>query len=278
MTIVMIRQPFSQGGYIFVIRRFFSQAWLNAKVHNGGLNLTEFLAYRVGISITTLLLYVLIAQFTTGGTVDLTAWVIGNAFALCIAECVFRLGSTFSFERISGRLRVIIASPTHKLAVVMYNGVASIVISVITISVSFVIGGLLFNVNFGEIHMGMLVTSILVAAFTCVGFGLLLSVFTLITDSMHLVLNAVGSTIIIFSGANFPVNQLPVFVQWVANFLPLYRSVAAANMSMGGSLSQEFGRLIGGEFILGMIFYLLAFALIKVMERISIKRATLELF
>jgi len=102
-----------------VVIRFFSQSWLNAKVHNGGLNLTEFLAYRVGISITTLLLYVLIAQFITGGIVDLTTWVIGNAFALCIVECVFRLGSTFSFERTSGRLRVIITSPTHKLAVVI---------------------------------------------------------------------------------------------------------------------------------------------------------------
>ncbi|MCL2217914.1 MAG: ABC transporter permease [Defluviitaleaceae bacterium] len=260
-----------------MIVRFFSQAWLNAKVHQGGLNMTEFLAYKVGVSVSTLMLYVLIARYTTG-LVDLTAWVVGNAFALCVYECIFNIGGTFNAERFSGRLRAIVVSPTSKLAVIMYNGVSSIVVGFITITAAFVVGGLIFGVQFADINIAMFALSILAAAVACVGLGLLLAVFALITDSMYLMLNALALLIIIFSGANFPVSQLPVGAQYIANIFPLYRSVAAANLSIGGSFSPEYWRLLLGEFILGLSFYLAAFLLIKAIERVAVKKATLEMF
>jgi len=261
-----------------MIRRFFSQAWLGAKRRQGGLGPAEFLIYRVGISITTLILYVLIAQYTTGGTVDLTAWVIGNAFALCVYECVFNIGGTFDSDRFQGVLKIIAVSPTSKLAVIMYNGVYALLAASLTIIAAFVAGGLLFGVPFADLHIGMFVLAILAAAFACVGLGLLLAVFALITDSMYLMLNALAMLLIIFSGANFPVAQLPVFAQWIANVFPLYRSVAAANMAMGGDFSAQFANLLIGELILGVVFYLSALALIKIVERVSIRKATLDMF
>jgi len=262
-----------------MVQRFFSQAWLNAKVHQGGLNLTEFLAYRVGISISTLLLYVLIAQYTTDGeSVDLTAWVVGNAFALCVFECIFNIGGTFNAERFNGRLRAIMVAPTSKLTVIMYNGVSSIVVGFLTISAAFVIGGLIFGVQFSDLHIGMFVLAVLAAAFACVGLGLFLAVFALITDSMYLVLNTLAMLLIIFSGANFPVSQLPIFAQYIANIFPLYRSVAAGNLAMSGGFSVEFQTLLLSEIALGVGYYVAAFILIKVIERIAIRKATLEMF
>ena len=261
-----------------MIKRFFSQAWLGAKRRQGGLGPAEFLAFRVGVSITTLMMYVLIAQYTTGGEADLTSWVIGNAFALCVFECVFNIGGTFNQERFQGILKIVVVSPTSKLAVIMYNGVYALLTASVTIAAAFIAGGLIFGVPFGNLHIGMFVLAILAAAFACVGLGLLLAVFALITDSMFLMLNALAMLLIIFSGANFPVSQLPVFAQWIAHAFPLYRSVAAANMAMGGSYSAEFGRLLLGEIMLGIVFILAAFALIKVIERISVRKATLDMF
>ena len=260
-----------------MIRRFFSQAWLGAKRRQGGVGPVEFLIYRVGISITTLMVYVLIAHHTTGGA-DLTAWVIGNAFALCVYECVFNIGGTFNNERFHGVLKIIVVSPTSKLAVIMYNGIYSLLTASVTIVAAFIAGGLIFGVPFGDLHIGMFALAILAAAFACVGLGLLLAVFALITDSMFLMLNALAMLLIIFSGANFPVAQLPVFAQWIANVFPLYRSVAAANMAMGGGFSSEFASLLLGEAALGLAFFLSAFVLIKIIERVSIKKATLDMF
>lgn len=260
-----------------MIQRFFSQAWLNAKVQQGGLNLTEFLVFKVGLSISTLLLYVLIAQFTTGNF-DLTAWVVGNAFALCIYECIFDIGGIFDSERFNGRLRSIMVSPTSKLTVIMFNGVSSIVAGFITIASAFVIGGLIFGVQFSDFNIGMFALAIMSATFASVGLGLLLAVFALITDSIFLMLNALALLIMIFSGANFPIAQLPVFAQYIANVFPLYRSISAANLSIGGTFTTEYGSLLLGEIILGIMYYLSAFLLIRVIERIAIRRAALEMF
>ncbi|MCL2573239.1 MAG: ABC transporter permease [Defluviitaleaceae bacterium] len=261
-----------------MIRRFCSQVWLGAKRRQGGLGPAEFLIYRVGLSITTLLLYVLIAQHVTGGEIDLTAWVIGNAFALCIYQCVFNIGGTFEADRFFGVLKIIVVSPTSKMAVIMHNAAYALLTSSLTIIFAFIAGGLIFGVSFGDLHIGMFVLAILVASFACTGLGLLFAAFALITDSMYLMLNALAMILIIFSGANFPIAQMPVFAQWIANAFPLYRSVAAGNMAMGGSFSGEFANLLIGEVMLGITFYLIAFALIKIIERISIRKATLEMF
>ncbi|MCL2558647.1 MAG: ABC transporter permease, partial [Treponema sp.] len=234
-----------------MIKIFFSQAWLCAKVKQAGVSPTEFLAYRVGVSITTLSLYVLIARFTTG-SVDLTSWVIGNAFALCVFECVFNIGGTFNEERFNGRLRSIIVSPTNKMAVIMYNGASSIVVAAITIAAAFIVGGLIFGISFSGLNPGMFLAAIFTATFACVGMGLMFAALALITDSIHLLLNAVALLIMIFSGANFPVSQLPVFAQWIARAFPLFRSVKAANMSIDGAFSKEFGQLLAGELLLGL--------------------------
>lgn len=261
-----------------MIARFFSQAWLNAKARQAGFNFAQFIVYRVGISISTLIMYVLVARHAAGGVYDLTPWVIGNAFALCIYECVFNVGSSFNTERFNGRLRAIMVSPTSKLTVIMYNSISSIVITTLTIISAFIAGGLIFGISFSELNIAMFALSIFVAAFTCVGLGLLLGVFSLITDSMHMVLNVLALLMVIFSGANFPVSQLPIVMQLIANVFPLYRSVRAANMSMGGVFDQVFGYLLMGELILGIVFYLTAFALTKFIERTAIRKATLEMF
>ena len=259
------------------MRRFFSQAWLNAKSQQGGFDLTQFLAFRVGLSISTLILYCLIAYNATG-EIDLTRWVVGNAFALCVYECIFGIGGSFNTERYYGRLCFIVVSPTSKLTVIMYNAFYSICMAFITIFTAFIAGGLIFSVQFSELNFGMFLLAILSATFTCVGFGIIFAVCALITDSIYMMLNIIAGFVMIFSGANFPVSQLPAFARWIAQAFPLSRSVQAANMSFEGNFSPEFITLLLGEIILGVVFYLVAFSLIKMIERIAIRKATLDMF
>ena len=260
-----------------MIKIFWSQVWLNAKVNQGGLNLAEFFAYRICISLLMLILYCLIAYYAQG-QVDLTRWVVGNAFILCIFESIHSVGSCFNEERSFGRLKTIIVSPTSKLIVIMYRGVSSILISFLTISIALFIGGKIFDVQFSEVNLGMLVVAMLISSFAAVGLGSLLAVFALITDSMYLMLNSVVMLIMIFSGANFPVTQLPDFAQWISKIFPLNRGIAAANMSFSYDFNLEFWQLIREEALLGLTFYLLAFFAIRIVERIAIRNASLEMF
>jgi ABC-2 type transport system permease protein len=261
------------------IKRFFSQAWLFGKATQGPFDFLEFISYKLCYSLLSLCFYCIVASYAIG-VVDLTRWVVGNAFTLCVIESINNLGIVFTFERQSGRLRSVVASPTNNLTVVIESGMFSMLISFATVAVGFILGGLIFGVSFVSLNIPMFIVSMLAATFAAAGFGLLLSVISLVTDSMYLILNAMVSLVIILSGANFPVTQLPVPVQYLSRVFPLNHAIQAAAMCFG--MVDVDGRavfsLIGREALNGAVYFLAAYLLLKFFGRIAVKRATLEMF
>jgi len=258
------------------MQRFCSQVWLHAKVNSANIDWLEFLFFRVGVSMMTLLFYVLIASFTAGD-IDLSRWVVGNAFVLCTYECIHLIGVSFNGERFNGRLRTIVVAPTSKLVVLMYTGSWAVFSAFFTIGAAFVFGGLIFGIGFANFNLIAFIISIVITAFACVGLGLLIGIFALITDSMYLILNAIAMLIMIFSGANFPVEQLPYPAQLLATIMPVRRGIMAANNYFSSPIDINFLRLVVGEAVLGIVFILLAFLLIKIIEKTAITKATLEI-
>lgn len=126
--------------------------------------------------------------------------------------------------------------------------------------------------------MGVFLLAALSATFSAAGMGLMMSAVALLTDSVHLILNIVANMILLLSGANFPITQLPIAVQYIAKLFPLHRAVAAANMSRANFELHSYLQLIIGEIILGICFYMVAFVMLKIIERVAIKKASLEMF
>jgi len=163
---------------------------------------------------------------------------------------------------------------------VLQSGMASIIMSFVVVAAGMLFGGLIFRVPFGDLHIPAFLLCMLAATFACAGAGMLLSVFSLCTDSLYMILNIATAMTIFFSGANFPVAQLPVWAQWIGRVFPLQRAIAAANLSFvgWGALPGEFYRLIGGELLLGLGFYVLAFVLLRFFERLARRKASLDMY
>lgn len=259
------------------IKRFFSQTVISGKSLLGPFDLTEFVFHRVLYTFLSLVFYCLIASHYTG-TADLSRWVIGNSIVLCVNTCIFRLGGVFDNDRYFGRLRFIFASPTNLLITVIEKGIVSIMIAFATVVVTFLIGGLVFGMNLGSINYYGFIGAILAASFSAAGLGLMLSSFSLLSDSVNMILNIAASITMLFSGANFPVSQFPHVVQLIVKIFPLNRSISAAYLCYGDYNPEVYTRLIIGELLTGICYYLVAVSLLKVMERLAIKHATLELF
>lgn len=260
-----------------MIKRFLTQAWLNFKGQKAAFSLEEFLCYETLYPLLTLIFYCILAGYSYN-TENLTGWVVGNAFLLCINTCVFSLGSAFTSERYYGRIRSIIVSPVNKLSVVLEKGFFPCFVSIVTVLIGFILGSLIFGVDFTNINLGLFLLITIVAMFAATGFGLFVSVFGLITDNMHFVLNLISYVLMIFSGANFPISQFPPILGFISKILPLTRSIEAANMLFTGIDRFKCSRLLVGEIGIGIMYYVLGFLLIKVVEKIAIKRATLEVF
>ncbi len=259
-----------------MIRRFFSQAWLYHKGRTSAFKLSEFLAFDIGNPMLTMVFYCLLAAYGFR-TMDLTHWVISNAFLLCTNTCIFGLGGLFRGERMSGRLRSIVASPYSKLAVVLASGVGPALISLLTVLFNLVVGSLLFRIDFSDVSIGMTVLVILCAMISATCFGLFIAVFGLLTSSIHLVLNILNFVLIIFTGAEFPVSQLPVLGQLLSQCLPLTRTIRAMDV-LFGQTGGKMKELLIGELVLAVIYLFLARALLYLVERLCRVDGKLDAF
>lgn len=256
---------------------FLHMAWLNFKGQRAAFNLEEFLLLETGYPFLTLMFHCVLAGYAYG-TTDLTDWVIGNAFLLCTNICVFSLGSSFRAERAYGRIRSIMVGKTSKLEVVLQKGFFSGLVSLCTTFIGFAAGCVVFDIPLKDISWGTMILCFAVAMFAAMGFGLVLSVFGLMSHQMHLILNLMEYVLLIFTGSNFPITQLPDSLQMVSYALPLTRSIQAARGVASGMGWNELLPLLGSEVLVGMAYVLVATGLVKYAERVAIKEGTLELF
>lgn len=259
-----------------MVKRFFSQAWLYHKARTAAFDWREFLFFDTGYPIITLVFYCLLAAYSFR-TSDLTHWVIGNSFLMCVNTCIFGLGSLFRSERYSGRLRSIIAAPCNLFSVVLSCGFIPSILAMCSVLLGFLVGAVVFDVDFSGVNLGLVLLTILCAMICASCFGLLLSVFGLVSDGMHLILNMMNYILMIFTGAEFPISQLAKLGQIFSRVLPLTRSIEAMNLLFSDD-TNGFGILLIGELAIAAVYVLASVSVLKYAEQACRKAGKFDLF
>lgn len=261
-----------------MIRRFFSQAWLYYKGRKAAFHTAEFLASDLGYPAITMIFYCLLAAYGFR-TMDLTHWVISNSFLLCTNTCIFNLGTVFLGERYNGRLRSIVVAPCSTLSLVLASGVGPILTASATVIFNLVLGSLLFGIDFSGVSFGAVLLTILCAMTSATCFGLLISVFGMISSSIHLMLNIIHYVLMLFTGAQFPVSQLPVAGQILSRLLPLTRSIQAMDLLfVHHGNPTVFTRLLLEELVMATLYVLIARLLFYGVERACCRNGNFDLF
>lgn len=258
------------------IKRFFQQAYFYHKGRTAAFNAEEFWLLQIGYPLVTLCFYCLLASYSFK-TTDLSYWVVGNAFLLCTNSCTFSLGTIFIGERYNGRLRSIIASPCNKLALIAANGVSPAIIAIISSAVGIIIGSLVFHVDFSGINIAAIFVAIVIAMFAASAFGIFIAVLGLITDNIHLVLNLISLLMMILTGAEFPIENLPGAVRFISWILPLTKPIKAIDSLFAGNTSLYLP-LVLGEIATGTAFLFAARILFAWAERRARIAGTLDLY
>ena len=261
-----------------MIRRFFSQAWLYYKGRKAAFHTAEFLASDLGYPAVTMIFYCLLAAYGFQ-TTNLTHWVISNSFLLCTNTCIFNLGTVFLGERYNGRLRSIVVAPCSTLSLVLASGVGPILTASATVIFNLALGSLLFSIDFSGISLGAVLLTILCAMTSATCFGLLVSIFGMISSSIHLMLNIIYYILMLFTGAQFPVSQLPAAGQILSQLLPLTRSIQAMDLLFSSNkYSADFFSLLLGELCLAAFYILLTQAIFYGVERACCRYGRFDLF
>ena len=146
-----------------------------------------------------------------------------------------------------------------------------------SVLLGFLVGAVVFGIDFTGVNLGLTILTIFCAMIAASCFGLLLSVFGLLSDSMNLILNMMNYILMIFTGAEFPVSQLPLVGQVISRVLPLTRSIEAMNLLFSSDISN-FVVLLLGELAMAAIYVLVSVSILKYAEKACRKAGKFDLF
>ncbi len=90
--------------------------------------------------------------------------------------------------------------------------------------------------------------------------------------------NTIYFLLLVFSGANVPLGNFPVWVQRAAHLLPLTRGIQAARQVIAGASVPQVWPLLTGELLIGAAYVSIGYLLFSWFEIEAKRRGTLEAF
>lgn len=258
-------------------RFFMLQSWMSYKALFSWLDPLAYIMIKVISPILQMVFFSLLATYVYQ-TPDITPWIIGNAIMLCSKNAVYGVGGILKEERYFGTLRLIVAAPANKFLLFVGRGVMHIFDALITVVVGLSVGAILFNFRMEWYLMPLFTLSLLVCLNSAMAIGQLISCVGMVTRDVHLLLNVSEYVLLIMTGACFPLERLPEFLQAMAYMLPVTRGIKAARLIASGLINQEVWGLLMLEFLIGGLYLVMGYLLLTYFENCARKKATLDLY
>ncbi len=203
-------------------------------------------------------------------------YVIGNALQYTAIPCVFAMCNTIAGERYQQTLGYILVTPAHRIPLFVGRSLPVLVNGAFTSAFAFVVGGLILHIQVPARSIPGLTFVILVAAASCTGLGLVSAAIGLLVRETATLNNIVFGLLLVFTGANVALADLPGWMSTTAQGLPLTHAIEAARKLANGASFGSVGGLVAAEALIGGIYAFLGYWLLRVMERQSKVHATLE--
>ncbi len=204
-------------------------------------------------------------------------YVIGNAVQYSAIPCLFAMANTVAGERFTQTLGIVLVTPANRVALFLGRSLPVVVNGTIVSMFSLVVGALLLGVRFPASSWLPLALVVGIAAVSCTGLGLANAALGLRVRETAVMSNVLFGLLLIFCGANIPVDALPAWMEAVSRWLPLTHAIQAAReVAAGGTLGSSAG-LIGRELGLGVLYGVLGLVALRLLEVEGRRRATLEI-
>jgi ABC-2 type transport system permease protein len=136
------------------------------------------------------------------------------------------LAGSISRERELGTLDGIISAPISRLAIILGKSFAQVVRGLLQALLTLVLAVVLFGV---VVHgsYGLLALLLLLTVFSFIGIGIMVSALASQQETAMTIMMTLTFPMLFLSGALFPVQQMPVVMQWISRGLPLTYAVEA---------------------------------------------------
>jgi ABC-2 type transport system permease protein len=136
------------------------------------------------------------------------------------------LAGSISRERELGTLDGIISAPISRLSIILGKSFAQVVRGLLQALLALILTVVLFGV---VVHgsYGLLALLLLLTVFSFIGIGVMISALASQQETAMTIMMTLTFPMLFLSGALFPVQQMPVAMQWISKGLPLTYAVEA---------------------------------------------------
>jgi ABC-2 type transport system permease protein len=203
-------------------------------------------------------------------------YVIGNALQYAAIPCLFAMSQLISGERFQNTLSAILVSPASRIPLFFGRALPVIGNAAFVSAFSLTAGCLILGVDLPASSIPGLAVTIAVAAFSCTGLGLMNAAVSLRVRENAVLSNVIFGFLLIFTGANVPLDELPGWMSAISQYLPFTHAIAAARELADGASFASVTDTLGTELLIGLGYLIAGYALLRAFEWQGRKHATLE--
>lgn len=259
-----------------ILRVFFVSALLSYKGLYAWLARSHFFVMKVIYPLFQMAFFAYVAKFGLGKEYMAYA-ALGNAVQLISLNAIFGVTQTISFERYYRTLPALLITPANRLALFFSRCFVHSFDGILSAGIGLFYGVAFFGVDLSKADFFSLVCVLLLTSFSLSCMGLLTASFSLYTRDVGPMLNVVALSFLILCGVNFPVEDLPLWIQPLSHMIPLTHGIRAARLVAAGTPFSALSDTLLQMLLLGLFFGLVGYVLFMYFERAVKRRGTLEL-
>jgi len=259
-----------------------SAAWLGWQIESNWTDPLTFLIYSVVKPLSSAAILVVMYSVVTGGQFDNPVFpyiYLGNAFYIYVAAVLNGVSWCVIEDREQYRmLKYIYIAPIYIPIYLLGRGFAKFVFGSLAVFITVSFGVLFLNVplDLARVDWLLFIVSLTMGILMLAMMGLTLgSVILLIVNNVYFVGEAVAGALFLFSGAIFPLDILPTWLQPVGFLMPISYWLELIRRALIGQVAQTFAtfsgftnlQLLGILAGLTVLFTLVAFMVFRYCDR-----------
>jgi ABC-2 type transport system permease protein len=203
-------------------------------------------------------------------------YVVGNAVQYASIPCLFSMTHAIAGERYQQTLAYILVSPAGRLPLFLGRALPVILNAIFVAAFSLLVAALIVGVDIPASSWPAIGVVIAVATFSCTGLGLICAAIGLRVRETAVLNNVIFGLLLIFTGANVAIEELPGWMQAISSVIPLTNGIEAARRVAGGETLAEVSGPIAAELVIGVVYTVVGYLAIRAMEAASRRRGSLQ--
>lgn len=256
-------------------RTFRVSAWLGWQIESNWADPFLFAVYSIVKPLAGAAILVVMYSVITRGDFSSPLFpyiYLGNAFYIYVGQIMTGISWAVIDDREHYKtLKYIYAAPVHFPTYLLGRGVARFLVSTISVAITILFGVLFLKIHIDlvQVNWALFLSAILVGVFMLAMMGLILAgAMLLLVHHMWELGNAVAGALYLFSGAIFPLDVLPSYLQPLGYLMPITYWLEVLRRSLVGEVAQAFPTLSGlsnAQLMVILVTLTLVFALISIL-------------